>query len=74
MVSILVTGTNQGIGFGIVDQLIKRSDVDHVFATVRDPTGPSTSELRKLAESSPKVHVIQLLLNEKSAAVHRRYY
>jgi NAD(P)-dependent dehydrogenase (short-subunit alcohol dehydrogenase family) len=69
MASILVTGTNQGIGFGIVEQLAKRDDVDHVFATVRDPTGSSSSELQTLASSLPKIHIIKLELSEASAAV-----
>jgi NAD(P)-dependent dehydrogenase (short-subunit alcohol dehydrogenase family) len=69
MTSILVTGTNQGIGFGIVEQLAKRPDVAHVFATVRDPTGASSTELRNYASTSSKVHVIKLELNEASAAV-----
>ena len=69
MVSALVTGTNQGIGFGIVQQLAKRADVDHVFATVRNPESDSVADLKKLASSSGKIHVIKLELNEESAKV-----
>jgi len=69
MVSALVTGTNQRIGFGIVQQLAKRADVDHVFATVRNPESDSVADLKKLASSSGKIHVIKLELNEESAKV-----
>jgi NAD(P)-dependent dehydrogenase (short-subunit alcohol dehydrogenase family) len=69
MTSVLVTGTNQGIGFGLVEQLAKRPDVDQVFATVRDPTGDSSTELRNFVSTTPKVHIIKLELNEASATV-----
>ena len=69
MVSILITGTNQGIGLGIVGQLAKHPDVDYIFATVRDPASPASDELKKLESTSSKVHVIKLELNEASAAV-----
>jgi len=74
MTSILVTGSNQGIGFGIVEQLVKRSDVAHIFATVRDPESPACTDLRRMASSSSNIRVIKLTLDEKSAAViHRRF-
>lgn len=69
MVSILVTGTNQGIGLAIVEELAKRSDVDHIFASVRDPNSAASVDVKGLEASSPKVHVVQLQLDEKSAAV-----
>lgn len=69
MTSILVTGANQGIGFGIVEQLAKRSDVVHVFASVRDPESAACADLKRLASSSSGIHVIQLTLDEKIAAV-----
>jgi len=68
MTSVLVTGTNQGIGLGLVRLLSKREDVVNVFATVRDPESPGTAELKKLA--SPKVHIIKLELNEASISVN----
>jgi NAD(P)-dependent dehydrogenase (short-subunit alcohol dehydrogenase family) len=69
MVSVLVTGTNQGIGFGIVEELAKRPDVDHIFASVRDLDSAASVDVKKLEASFPNVHVIQLQLDEKSAAV-----
>ena len=71
MTSILVTGTNQGIGFGIVEDLAKRPDVGLIFATVRDANSATTDDLQKLASSSSKVKIIELQLNETSAAVSR---
>ena len=69
MTSVLVTGTNQGIGFGIVEQLSKRHNVDHIFATVRNPDSDSVADLKKLAAASGKIHIIKLEINEESAAV-----
>lgn len=69
MVSILVTGTNQGIGLGIIQELAKRQDVDRIFATVRDPKSAASADLKKLESSTPKIVVVELQLNEKSAAV-----
>lgn len=69
MVSIMVTGTNQGIGFGLVRELVKRSDVDQIFATARDPNSAACADLVGLQAASPKLHIIKLELNEESAAV-----
>jgi NAD(P)-dependent dehydrogenase (short-subunit alcohol dehydrogenase family) len=69
MVSVVVTGTTQGIGLGLVEQLDQRSDVTHIFATVRDPASASASDVKKLAEKSKKIHLIKLQLTEDSAAV-----
>jgi NAD(P)-dependent dehydrogenase (short-subunit alcohol dehydrogenase family) len=69
MVSVLVTGTNQGVGLALVRELNKRDDVRHIFSTVRDPTSPSCEEINALAKSSPKIHVIKLQLTEASAEV-----
>ena len=68
MTSVLVTGTNVGIGFGLVEQLVKRSDVEHIFATVRDPSSLASAEINNLAKTSSKIHVIPLVLTEDSAA------
>jgi NAD(P)-dependent dehydrogenase (short-subunit alcohol dehydrogenase family) len=72
MTSILVTGSNQGIGFGIIQQLVKRSDVSHIFATVRDPESVASADLRGLASSFSNIRIIQLTLDEKSAVVGYR--
>jgi NAD(P)-dependent dehydrogenase (short-subunit alcohol dehydrogenase family) len=70
MVSVLVTGTNQGIGLGLVKELDKHSDVNHVFATVRDPNNSSANaNLNQLVSASSKIHIIKLELTEESAAV-----
>jgi len=69
MVTILVTGTNQGIGFGLVRELSKRSDVSQIFATVRDPTSSASSELVQLSKTAKDLHVIKMVLKEDSIAV-----
>jgi len=69
MTTILITGSNQGIGLGIVEQVSKRSDVRHIFATVRDPESAACADLKRMASSSSNIHIIQLTLDEQSAAV-----
>lgn len=57
--SILVTGTNRGIGLEIVRQLLSAAHPpEHVFATCRSPS--SADELNSLAEANPSLHIIQL--------------
>jgi len=70
MVSVLVTGTNQGIGLGLVGQLAKRSDIHHIFATVRDPAISGAGDLKRLASANPAIHIVKLELNESSIAVY----
>jgi NAD(P)-dependent dehydrogenase (short-subunit alcohol dehydrogenase family) len=70
MVSVLVTGTNQGIGLGLIRQLAKRSDIHHIFATVRDPESSGTADLKRLASRDPAIHIVKLELNESSIAVY----
>jgi NAD(P)-dependent dehydrogenase (short-subunit alcohol dehydrogenase family) len=73
MVSVLVTGTNQGIGLGLVRQLAKRSYVDHIFATVRDPESSGVADLKTLASENPSIHIIKLELNEASINVNSSF-
>jgi NAD(P)-dependent dehydrogenase (short-subunit alcohol dehydrogenase family) len=70
MTSIVVTGTNSGMGLGFVKELLKYPEITHIFATARDPTSSASAELRKVAEENPgEIHLIALELTEKSAAV-----
>lgn len=73
MVSILVTGTNQGIGLGLISQLAKRSSVEHIFATVRDPESSGVADLKKLASGNSSIHIIKLELNEASINVNSSF-
>jgi len=72
MTAIMVTGTNQGIGFGLVRELVRRLDVDQIFATVRDPKSAACVDILKLHATVPKLHVIKLELNEESTAVRKQ--
>ncbi|KAH9887931.1 NAD-P-binding protein [Cubamyces lactineus] len=61
----LVTGTNRGIGFGIVRQLIA-SPVNMVLATCRNPS--QATALAQLAESAEgRLHIIQLDVNNDAS-------
>ncbi|XP_070617760.1 C-signal-like [Erythrolamprus reginae] len=59
--NILVTGTNRGIGFGLVKELVKLNPPSgHIFATCRNPTGPESKALQNFASQHNNTHVIQL--------------
>lgn len=69
MVSVLVTGTNQGIGLGLVRQLSQGSDIEHIFATVRDPESSAVADLKAVASMNKSIHIIKLELSEASINV-----
>jgi len=63
----LVTGSNRGIGLGLVEQLAIKPEVDMVFASARHPDAPA---LLALAEKlKGKIIPIKLELGEAGATV-----
>ncbi|XP_070617733.1 C-signal-like [Erythrolamprus reginae] len=59
--NILVTGTNQGIGFGLVKELVKLNPPPgHIFATCMNPPGPESKALQNFASQHGNTHIIQL--------------
>lgn len=60
--SVLVTGSNRGIGLELIRQLVESpSSPDHIFAGCRDPGGPRAQELQALAQKHQGViTVVQL--------------
>ncbi|MGJ3240291.1 MAG: SDR family oxidoreductase [Anaerolineae bacterium] len=60
MQSILITGSNRGIGLALVEAYLAQADV-HVFATCRDPQ--SAEALQTLAQDHP-LTVIALDIND----------
>ncbi|XP_070616422.1 C-signal-like [Erythrolamprus reginae] len=59
--NILVTGSNRGIGLGLVKELVKLNPPPgHIFATCRNPTGPESKALQNFASQHGNTHVIQL--------------
>ena len=69
--NVLVTGTNRGIGFEIVRQLLTSEPrPDHIFATHRSPLGTeSTSALEKLAteKGQGRIHLVQLDVTDEAS-------
>ena len=66
-----ITGTNRGIGYGVVQQLAGRPDAV-IFATARDPT--KADALQQLAKQHSNVHIVQLRVDsdaDHAAAVKR---
>uniref|UniRef100_A0A2H6N1F6 C-factor-like n=1 Tax=Micrurus carvalhoi TaxID=3147026 RepID=A0A2H6N1F6_9SAUR len=59
--SILVTGSNRGLGLELVRQLAKKSNPPKwIFATCRDPAGPHAQDLKNLAAEHPQIIIIAL--------------
>ncbi|XP_015677154.1 uncharacterized protein LOC107292564 [Protobothrops mucrosquamatus] len=59
--NILVTGTNRGIGFGLVKELVKINPPQgYIFATCKNPTGPESKALQNFASQHDNTHVLQL--------------
>ncbi|XP_073515435.1 C-signal-like isoform X2 [Phyllobates terribilis] len=59
--SVLITGSNRGIGLEFVQQFLKcQNPPEKIFATCRDPESPGSQELKNLSSKNPSVKVIQL--------------
>ncbi|KAM9289553.1 LOW QUALITY PROTEIN: C-signal-like [Morus bassanus] len=58
--SILVMGSNQGIGLELVRQLAASPPPQHIFATCCDPEGLRRKALRELAAQHPSIKLVQL--------------
>jgi NAD(P)-dependent dehydrogenase (short-subunit alcohol dehydrogenase family) len=56
--NILITGANRGLGFAFIQELDYLSFMENIFACCRDPT--NANKLNQLAENNPKIHVLQL--------------
>ncbi|XP_039539780.1 C-factor [Pimephales promelas] len=67
--SVLVTGSNRGIGLELVRQLADSPSFPlHIFAGCRDPNGPRAQELQKLAQKHHDViTVVQLDTNSQAS-------
>uniref|UniRef100_A0A8C8RGF9 C-factor-like n=1 Tax=Pelusios castaneus TaxID=367368 RepID=A0A8C8RGF9_9SAUR len=59
--SVLVTGSNRGIGLELIKRFIgKPNPPEVIFATCRDPDGARAQELKNLASKHPNVMILQL--------------
>ncbi|TFJ97854.1 single-pass membrane and coiled-coil domain-containing protein 3-like [Platysternon megacephalum] len=59
--SVLVTGSNRGIGLELVKQLLGKSNPPQwIFATCRDPEGARGQELQNLVSKHPNLMMVKL--------------
>ncbi|XP_042293582.1 C-factor-like isoform X1 [Sceloporus undulatus] len=66
--SVLVTGSNRGIGLELVRQLLEKNNrPDKIFATCRDPEGPGAQNLRDLVAKHQEVEILQLDTSDPSS-------
>ncbi|EFP06833.1 hypothetical protein CRE_11256 [Caenorhabditis remanei] len=56
--SVVVTGSNRGLGFGLVQQFLKDPKVEHVIATARDVE--KATALKSISDA--RLHILQLSL------------
>jgi len=64
--SIFITGCNRpnGLGFGMVKQLLENWKPEHLFASCRNPA--EAKELHALTNAHPNLHVVQLDITDHS--------
>uniref|UniRef100_A0A914E5L2 Uncharacterized protein n=1 Tax=Acrobeloides nanus TaxID=290746 RepID=A0A914E5L2_9BILA len=63
--NVLVTGANRGIGLGLVKELSKLEEVQHIFACFYNQV--KIEELKTFQEQCPKVYIIELdVTNDES--------
>ncbi|KAJ6666041.1 hypothetical protein lerEdw1_000945 [Lerista edwardsae] len=66
--SVLVTGTNQGMGLELVRQLAGKTNApERIFATCLYPEGPRAQELKNLAAKHQGVVIIPLDVSDPSS-------
>jgi NAD(P)-dependent dehydrogenase (short-subunit alcohol dehydrogenase family) len=65
--AILVTGANRGLGFAFIQELSKLSLVENIFACCRTPS--KANELNQFAEKNPKIHIVQLDVENENELV-----
>ncbi|KAL8194857.1 UNVERIFIED_CONTAM: hypothetical protein K2H54_037231 [Gekko kuhli] len=66
--SVLVTGSNRGIGLELVRQLAgKNNGPEWVFATCRDPEGPRAQDLKNLAAKHQSVKILPMDTRDPSS-------
>ncbi|XP_077166537.1 C-signal-like [Paroedura picta] len=65
--SVLVTGSNRGIGLELIRQLLGNGKrPEWIFATCRDPEGPGAQELKDLATKHHEVNIVPLEVTDPS--------
>ncbi|XP_054856208.1 C-factor-like [Eublepharis macularius] len=66
--SVLVTGSNRGIGLELVRQLVGRSkQPEWIFATCRDPEGSRVQDLKNLAAKYQGVKIVPMDVADPSS-------
>ncbi|XP_067390502.1 C-signal-like [Emydura macquarii macquarii] len=66
--SVLVTGTNRGIGLEFIKQFLEKSNPPKwVFATCRDPAGAQIQELKNLASRHPNLVIVVLEVTDPAS-------
>lgn len=66
--SVLVTGSNRGIGLEMIRQLLGNSNrPEWIFATCRDPEGPRAQELKNVAAKYQGVKILPMDTRDPSS-------
>ncbi len=69
---ILVTGSNKGIGYGIIEKLIQEKVHAHIYLTSRDLVAGQRScqKLQEHYPSADNIQVVQLDITDKGSVAH----
>ncbi|XP_060643909.2 C-signal-like [Anolis sagrei] len=66
--SVLVTGSNRGLGLELVKQLAEgKNPPKKIFATCRDPEGTRAQDLRNLAREHKQIEIIPLVVSDPAS-------
>ncbi|XP_003225407.2 C-signal isoform X1 [Anolis carolinensis] len=66
--SVLVTGSNRGLGLEMVRQLVGgKNPPKKIFATCRDPEGARAQDLRNLAREHKQIEIIKLVVSDPTS-------
>jgi len=62
--NVLITGSNRGVGLGLVKHLLKQNLTQHLFACCRKPD--AATDLQQLSVDYPCLHILQLDVSDTS--------
>uniref|UniRef100_A0A670YI77 C-factor n=1 Tax=Pseudonaja textilis TaxID=8673 RepID=A0A670YI77_PSETE len=69
--SVLVTGSNRGIGLELIQQLVKMAEPpEHIFATCRTPTGSPGKEFLPLLKKAAREAAIEEMSCQRAAIIN----
>ncbi|CAL2047667.1 unnamed protein product [Caenorhabditis brenneri] len=63
--SVLITGSNRGIGLGLVKELLKISEIETIIAGARNPE--AAKDLQSLSKDNSRLHLLQIDVSDDNS-------